>query len=312
VRAELEALGFHAILVDPSDATATRASLEEAARKVSAIAAIRGVPSQGGVEVWIADRVTGKTVLRQVRIEPDPLHPDVTDPESALALRVVELLRASMLETTLPARPAGEIPNTPEITEKLGVPPLAVPVPTPTPTSPPPTTLRFSLAPAVLLSPGGFGPSVSADVTVAWMPSEHVGVMAFGDFPITKRTITRAAGSADLSVVLVGAGLRALFTTRASTWTPTADLGITAVVMSSSSSSAAQGFDNRNPAAAATAAPFIRFGVAFAPTTVLRIRADVLAGVVSQGVTIQFGNQAAATWGQPFVLPSLGVDFGWF
>src|SRR5262249_5220500 len=118
VIAELEALGFRALIIDPLDEAASRASLEATARKAGAIAAIRAVPSARGVEVWIADRVTGKTVLREVASDDGAL-----DGEGALALRAVELLRASLLEVALPAPPPGEVPATPEIRAKMQLPP---------------------------------------------------------------------------------------------------------------------------------------------------------------------------------------------
>jgi hypothetical protein len=304
VRAELDALGFRTAMVDPVDEPLSRASLEAAARSVHAIAAIRGVVLQGGVEVWIADRVTGKTVLREVR---GASASDAGDRESALALRVVELLRASLLETSLPSPPAGEVDATPEITEKLSLPAATYP----NGTAVPAPTFRLSLAPAVLVSPGGFGASFSIDVSVAWMPSDHVGVMAFGLFPISHASVKAETGSADLSVLLAGAGARFLFTTRASRWAPTADLGLTAVVMSSAADTAIPGLQ-RTSSSATALSPFVRLGVAFAATPTARIRADILGGVIAQGASIQFAGQVVATWGQPFVASSLGVDFGWF
>ena len=62
---------------------------------------------------------------------------------------------------------------------------------------------------------------------------------------------------------------------------------------------------------AVTAAPFARLGLAFALTRSLRLRADVLAGVIGQGVSLQVETNEIATWGNPLVLSSVGVDFGW-
>ncbi|WP_437485574.1 hypothetical protein WME75_01225 [Sorangium sp. So ce1014] len=59
-------------------------------------------------------------------------------------------------------------------------------------------------------------------------------------------------------------------------------------------------------------APFARLGVAFAVTPAFRLRADVLASVIAQGVSIQITEHDTVTWGQPILLTSAGVDFGWF
>jgi hypothetical protein len=296
--AELESLGFRAEVLDPSAEPASRASLKASARQAGAIAAIRAVPSERGVEVWIADRVTGKTVLR------DMVNDGGTpDRDAALALRVVELLRASLLEVTLPAPSRGEVPATPEIREKIGVPEQKALAPS----SPP--ALRFSLAPGLLLSPGGFGASASLDLGIDWMPSEHAGVIALAAIPLTSARIEGTQGSVDLTVLLAGGGARFLFTTRESLWGPTMDLGVMAVSLRSAGTASA-GFVASAPSAV-TAAPFARLGLSFELTRSFRLRADVLAGVVAQGVSIRFAQHEIATWGKPLVLTSVGVDFGW-
>jgi hypothetical protein len=299
VAAELEALGFRAVIVDAASTPTSRASLEASARSAGAMAAIRAVPSERGVEVWIADRVTGKTVLRQVSPEGG-----APDPDAALAIRAVELLRASLLEVTLPSAPAGEVVGTPELREKMRLPAYPEPEKTVVP------TLRFSLAPGVLASPGGAGAAASLDVGVAWMPSEHVGVAAFMAIPLSQPRIAGAAGSVDFSALLAGAAVRMLFTTRASTWAPSADFGVAAVWLKS------VGIDqtgfHAGDANAVTAAPFARAGLAFAPRPQLRLRTDVLVGVIGQGVSLRVAGHEVATWGKPFFLGSAGVDFGWF
>ena len=275
--AELESLGFRAVVLDPSTEPASRAALEASARGAGAIAAIRAVPSERGVEVWIADRVTGKTVLR------DPAN-DRGTPEldDALALRVVELLRASLLEIALPTPSRGEVPATPEIREKMRVPEQIDAAP-PSPRSPP--RLRLSLAPGLLLSPGGFGGSGSLALGLDWMPSDHLGLCALAAIPLTSARVEGSQGSADLTVFLAGGGARFLFASRASAWSPSTDLGLLAVSLHSAGTAGA-GFVASSPSTV-TAAPFARVGLAFAPTPTLRLRADLLAGVVVPAASIQ-------------------------
>jgi hypothetical protein len=297
VLAELEALGFHGVILAPDAATASRVSLENAARSAGAIAAIRAVPSERGVEVWIADRVTGKTVLRELASD------GRQDRDASLALRVVELLRASLLEITLPKPPPGEVPAPPEVRETLAL--------APAPIAPPPApTLRFSIAPAALLSPGGVGAGGSLDLGLAWMPSEHVGLSAFAAIPFSDAHVAPPGGSVDLKVVLAGGGVRFLFTTRASRWAPTADVGLMGVSIHSDGATTS-GTRARTDAKAA-AAPFARLGLAFAVTPNFRVRADALTGVIAQGVSIHFAGTEVATWGRPFFLLGAGADFGWF
>ncbi|KYF71120.1 hypothetical protein [Sorangium cellulosum] len=305
VVAELESLGFRAAILDPAaDAPASRASLEASARDAGAIAAIRAVPSGRGVEVWIADRVTGKTVLREMAGDAG-----APDSDAALALRVVELLRASLLEAALPAPPPGELPATPEIREKLRVPAPAALADPPSPSPPPSPALRVALAPGALLSPGGLGAAASVDLGVVWMPSEHAGAVAFAAIPLTSARIERANLDVDLSVQLTGGGAR--FTTRAGRWAPSADLGLAVVSLQSTGMVVSSSFSNGEPSTM-TVAPFTRLGLAFAVTPTFRLRADVLASVVVEGVSIQIAGREIATWGRPILLSSAGIDLGWF
>lgn len=299
--AELESLGFRAEILDPAAEPATRASLEASARRAGAIAAIRAVRSGRGVEVWIADRVTGKTVLREMA--GDAGDAGAPDGDAALALRAVELLRASLLEAALPAPPLGELPATPEIREKMRVPAPAALADEPAP------ALRFSLASGALLSPGGLGVSASADLGLAWMPGEHVGVFALAAIPLSSARLERSQLSVDLSALLAGGGVR--FATREGRMAPSVDLGLAVVSLWSSGRVVSSGFPG-GESAAVTVAPFARLGVAFAVTPGFRLRADLLASVIARGVSIQIAEHDTVTWGQPILLTSAGVDFGWF
>ncbi|MDC3961729.1 hypothetical protein [Polyangium jinanense] len=300
VQAELEALGFRTALLDPGVEPASRASLEATARKADAIAAIRVVPSERGVEVWVADRVTGKTVLREITDAGGSL-----DRDAALALRTVELLRASLLEVAVPGVPPGEVPATPELREKM-----TLPAPGALAGKREPPSLRLSLAPGLLLSPGGFGAAVNLGIGLAWMPSAHVGVSGFAAIPLTRPRVEGAEGSADLSVLLAGGGMRFVFHPRATRWAPLAELGIMAVSLESHGTANA-GF-LPGSASAVTVAPFVRVGLSWVATPMLRVRADILASFIGQGVSVQLAKHEVATWGKPIVLPAVGVDFGWF
>src|SRR5260221_13907158 len=101
VRLELQGLGVDVIVLKPPDeATTSRAPLEQAARSVGAVAAVRLVASSvGKVEVWVADRVTGKAVVREL----DALGSGASD--AAVALGKVEPARARFV-----GLPSGEAP----------------------------------------------------------------------------------------------------------------------------------------------------------------------------------------------------------
>jgi hypothetical protein len=111
VKGELAAEGFQVEVVSASIEPDVRASLERLAPAQAAVATVAVLPGvdPNTAEVWVVDRVTGKTVVRRVTVEVDSLRAS-----EVLAVRAVELLRASFLElaigegrrTTSPTLPA--------------------------------------------------------------------------------------------------------------------------------------------------------------------------------------------------------------
>jgi hypothetical protein len=97
----------------------TRAALERMAPTLSATALVAVVSGADATsaELWVVDRVTGKTVVRRVRADPKAS----TRIAEVLAVRAVELLRASFLELAISAQPPAEamdapVPTTPAVT----------------------------------------------------------------------------------------------------------------------------------------------------------------------------------------------------
>jgi hypothetical protein len=101
VRAELLDAGFEVVDVDaaPGDA---RSEVEGAALEGPCFATIAMNRAADGAfaDVWISDHVTGKTVVRRLGVRTD------TNAPSVLAIRTLELLRASLLEAAAKVPPA--------------------------------------------------------------------------------------------------------------------------------------------------------------------------------------------------------------
>ncbi len=103
-RAEFDALSMNVQVVDglAKGEREQRIELEHIAVERKAACALRILKSTDGeknwVDLWINDQITGKTTFRYISLEGS------IDAESAqiAALRVVEALRASLLELTLP------------------------------------------------------------------------------------------------------------------------------------------------------------------------------------------------------------------
>lgn len=97
IRAELEAAGFEVEIVAGDATLGPREQLERAERQgvvgPAPIATILLAAAGNGADIWIADRVTSKTSVRRIEIKAG------SQGASILAVRTVELLRASLLET---------------------------------------------------------------------------------------------------------------------------------------------------------------------------------------------------------------------
>jgi hypothetical protein len=105
-RAELTGQGFEVAVKDLPPNVDTRAALEAAAAAANAQAAIAIESVASGADVWVTDRVTGKTSVRSVNVGDLP---EAEQPR-ALAIRAVELLRASLVEAVALPEPEGGPP----------------------------------------------------------------------------------------------------------------------------------------------------------------------------------------------------------
>lgn len=295
--AELTALGFEVVAAeqDPSVAPA-RAPLEAVAREAGAVAAVRLIPSPRGVEVWIVDCVTGKTVLRDVV----PAEGAVADADGVLALRVVELLRASFLEVHARHPSRGEIEPPPAVREAAR----------PAPSSETPAPLFVARAGvAMLVAPGGVPPVWGGLFAASWMPTPHLGLEAIAATTLATAHLTAPEGSASITGGLAGAGLRFVLGSPRATLLPTAGVGLAALWFD------ARGTPNANFIGHAfqlfTPAPTALFGLGVAIAPHLRFRANLLTAVAIRRPVVYFVNREVASWGRPLFAPSLGFEVSW-
>jgi hypothetical protein len=103
IHGELMSSGFDVEIVDGAslagaDKVQQRDALERLAeqRGADAVVGIVGDASPNSVEVWVVDKVTGKSVIRRLPFEPQSERAPQT-----LAIRAIELLRSSFLEIHL-------------------------------------------------------------------------------------------------------------------------------------------------------------------------------------------------------------------
>ncbi len=307
LQAELRALHFDVPDVEIAPTPPSRAQLEEAARKSEAVAAVRIVPSTAGVEVWIVDRMTGKTVLREIVTKEG----SAAAGDATVALRVVELLRASLMELDAARPPEGEIQPPPLIRELMAPPRRAspaLPARAALPALDPPA-FSIELGPAALLSSGGFSPSGLVSAAVHYRPAEAFGASLIALIPILPAVVSGPEGSTSARAGLLGVGLRGTWTSPDSRWAPTLGGGIAALWLRLDGQPAAH-FTSAS-ASVFSAAPYLRAGLGLTLVPRLRVRADALVGASLPPTMVKFGERLAAVWGVPFVAPTLGVELLW-
>jgi hypothetical protein len=322
LHAELLSLGFDVSRTEvPSDVGDWKL-LESAAREIDAVAAFQVMRTANGVGILIFDRVTGKLVLREVM---------VSGSESAydemVALRAVELLRASLMELKVPDPPRGEIepPNevialVPDEPPGDAAPPPEKEPPSGRPAtvdrSPPETNARsdahasLELSPALAWSPGDMGTQVQVLVVPRWYATARVSLGVVILSPTFGTTVRAAEGSADVTTGLAGieAALSAL--ERHESWNTNIGLGGSLLWMRATGSAVPPLTGSIDDLF--TAVAHLRIGFSLWLGAWARIRADVTAGYALTNPVVRFGERRVANWGRPVIMPSIGVELPLF
>jgi len=181
-------------------------------------------PSALGVDVWLIDRVTGKTLSREV-VQTGP----GADQDRVIAVRVVELLRASLLELQLPSGAEGELRATPQLQALAGLPRSGAAQergPGPAPAAAGSGVLRFAAAGGLSSSVGTVPITPLAALGAFWQPSEWLAIGLSSFIPLASAEVSAREGSARIATWELHAGPRLYPLTRAGAIRPFVDLGL--------------------------------------------------------------------------------------
>jgi hypothetical protein len=283
VQAEVGALpGFEVATRRPTG------SLDADARAERAEAAIRKVASGKGVEVWMADATTGRSLLRQLVVDESPNGPD----QGIIALQTAELLRTGLVARPVaPAPPP--VPSPPSVTAS--------------PAAPHENAVLAGLGP--LWSRGGVGPSWQAWLSYQLLGSDHIGFSLDVSTPVHRGSISSSEGTAHVGVVAAGAGLLARLRSEHAKLTGTATLG------AAFASVFTDGHANANYLGSTTTSyaglAYLRLGVLWNPVRWLGLGAAGLTGTATSHVAIEFANRRVGTWGTVLAAGLLYGELGW-
>jgi hypothetical protein len=293
---EIESMGLRVMWGGPE--LPPGRSLEAEARAAGAVAAIRVTRGGGGVvEMTILDRVTGKTVHRELTVSTP------ADPAAAelIATRTVELLRASLMELASPHPPRGEVPVTAEVRA------LAPP-----PTKPAPRErlgiLSAAAGPAVFYSPewraGG-----DLLLGVTWMTTSLFGVEGSVLVPLLPERFATQEGYAELAATLARVGGVVRWGARSSA------VGGQSVAGIAVASLAFRGVA-RAPYAGVhdhlwSCSPYLGSGLGWRIVSNFGARADVAVGIDASHTVVRFAGREVADWGRPWLAGSAALELSW-
>ncbi|MFO0738212.1 MAG: hypothetical protein U0270_20135 [Labilithrix sp.] len=227
LQADLEALGLDVSRVDHGPDEVIPRDLTAAARTTGAVAGFRIIVAQGKVEVWIADRVTGKIVLREILVQE---HESSASELATVVFQAVELLRVSLMELEAPHPSHGEVAPPPAIAEISGFPEAK-------------GALAIGAGPAALLASRDLGVQPMVRFAVRWrLPlGQHAGrnedgrhsfhVAAHGVLPLTSADVSGPEGTAEVRPMLFGASVLYAPARAVARWQPLLGMGASALVV---------------------------------------------------------------------------------
>ncbi len=286
LRAELGSSGFGVAVVKPSTFPPSRPEIEQLAQQEGATAGLSLIEAGSGVEIWVVDRSTAKTVFREVIL-------GLYDPREApevIAIRMVETLRATLMEVEHPRASTVESPAA-----EIDVPGSNRPG-------------RFSLAvgggPG--WSPGGVGITGHLGLSLMWSatPRLHFGID--GSLSPSRARVRAPEGETAVGLYLAGASFGFCLTDPTLPVRLRLGAGAWASVMSLSGEAASPYVNMK--AQIVTVVPHLDLGLRVSLTHRLGLGFGVSGGLSAPSASIHFAGREVATWGRPLVLGNLALE----
>jgi hypothetical protein len=305
IAAELSALGFRVISVADDAEQPSRMHLEEVARSSGAVAAVRVAPSSKGIEVWLVDRVTGKTVLREVLARDAA----TAGTDAVVAVRTVELLRASLLEIDLPHPSRGDVLPSAALRRAARLPPPAG-ADVRAHSGQASDSVWFGAASGSSISPGGLGASPAFVLGAYWQPAGRLSAGIVSFLPVVPARLTSVEGTSDVYTTLLGAGVRVDLMDRGGTWVPDVGTGISMLMFHMDGTGKPPAYQGRSDMVV-TAAPYAELGLSCRLLRDLSLRSEMRAAIAMPEPVIRFAGRDVARMGRPLVLFLLGFEYRW-
>lgn len=293
VHAEVKALPGVSVILHGSTG-----SLDSDARAEQAEVAIRKLLSGQGVEVWMADATSGRSLIRQIVVDENPRGPDA----GLVALQTAELLRTGLLlgRSVVTTASTGAVSLSPSVPPETVV---AAP-------SRSPTGEDIVLAGAgPLWSTGGVGAALQSWLSYQHLWSGRLGLSLDASAPLHLGSISRAEGSARVGAISAGAGLLARSGSEQGRLTGTATVGaaLVAVVVKGDPKPSYPGDSTTTYAGMA----YLRLAATWKPVPWLGLGGAGFVGTSTRRIRIQFAGHPVADWGPVLLGAALHGEIAW-
>lgn len=290
IQAEIASLGLEVIVRAP------QGSIETSARAAHAVAAVRMLPSRKGIEVWMADATSGRSLLRQTIVDEAPGGPN----QNVVALQTAELLRTSLFPRVAHGSPKPE-------------PAPAAPVIVHAPPPPPPGESVLAASLGLLHGAGGATSAWQAGLSYRYVWNRGLGIAVHVSAPISRGRIDATEGSADVGAVVAGGGLVARVHSKQGriALTPGVGAAFVAVLTRGYPNPAAGSQLVSSSSAGYTGLGYASLAVDWKVASWLGLGMSALAGATTSRVHVRFAGNDAGAWGTPVLGASLFGEVVW-
>jgi hypothetical protein len=304
---ELQLAGFQTIAREASAETVTEEVLRDSADSVGAIAVVRILQSDSGVQMFIRD--PSSEVVVSTELIPSEA---VERGETIVALKTVEILRASLLMVKwevppspppMPQTPSSPPPPTaspPNVSEKANA------------SVAPPSALRglLYLAPSATYGFGDIPPALHVAIGFSLLAFERFRLFLTGLVPTFRTTVERNDSSAAIREGMIAIGAAIDLVSPEHPVVPF--LGIQGgVVFFDVEGEADAPFSGRESTGVAGGI-HLNAGTTFRLNHILALRCDLSIGVLVPRPAVRFDGRVVASFGRPMLSGMAGLEVAIF
>lgn len=301
---ELNTLDVEVVTVTGDlSAPSIRKELERVATEQHAFAAVRIVPTGNEAEVWVADRVTGKTLVREVISGSDAGQFD-----EAVSLGAVELLRASLLEVATDTELKGDLGPNAAATKLLPAPKAPLSTNPAKPKAVSATAVSaftaMGVAPSMDFGFGQLGAAGALELDVKVLGVSGWGGEMLYRAPFSAQELRREQG--DVMLQARQLAFLACYAPGTGAWLPAIGLGAAAASIVTEGQADPTMITRKEQRLRWLA--IARAGIGYRILPSVGVRLDATAGYSTTPLVIRVANRDAGEFGRPFGAVALGLE----